>query len=137
MYNIFRLTGRYPEAAYIRELFDEPTTILYQVWSLIRTVDDWHEPGSSIPLERVLEQTDELILSVVKTLEGEEEAEIVQHLLHLRDVLSREGTGELLTREAEGARQHIINLVNTFFYERLTALPQIKQYIEDMSVSSD
>src|SRR5674476_504387 len=34
MYNIFRLTGRYNEAAFLRELFDEPATILYQVGSL-------------------------------------------------------------------------------------------------------
>ena len=35
MYNVFRLTGRHLDAAYLRELFDEPTTMLYQVWSLI------------------------------------------------------------------------------------------------------
>ena len=40
MYNVFRLTGRYAEAAYIRELFDEPVTALYQVAALIRTLDD-------------------------------------------------------------------------------------------------
>jgi hypothetical protein len=40
MYNIFRLTGRYPEAVFLRELFDEPSSLLYQVWSLIRTLDD-------------------------------------------------------------------------------------------------
>ena len=32
MYNVFRLTGRHFDAAYLRELFDEPTTMLYQVW---------------------------------------------------------------------------------------------------------
>ena len=51
MYNIFRLTGRYEEAAFLRELFDEPATILYQVWSLIRTIDDAYSAGSSIPPE--------------------------------------------------------------------------------------
>jgi len=40
MYNIFRLTGRFEEAVFLRELFDEPTSMLYQVWALIRTVDD-------------------------------------------------------------------------------------------------
>ena len=40
MYNVFRLTGRYTEAAYLRELFDEPVTALYQVAALIRTLDD-------------------------------------------------------------------------------------------------
>ena len=46
MYNIFRLTGRYEEAAFLRELFDEPAPMLYQVWSLIRTVDDASNPDS-------------------------------------------------------------------------------------------
>ena len=40
MYNVFRMNGKYKEAAYIRELFDEPVTALYQVSALIRTLDD-------------------------------------------------------------------------------------------------
>ena len=40
LYNVFRLSGRYYEAAYIRELFDEPVTALYQLAALLRTVDD-------------------------------------------------------------------------------------------------
>ena len=46
LYNIFRLTGRYTEAAYIRELFDEPTTALYQLSALIRTIKDAATEGS-------------------------------------------------------------------------------------------
>ena len=55
MYNIFRLTGRYEEAAFLRELFDEPTTMLYQVWSLIRTIDDCFQPDSTVSLDTLLE----------------------------------------------------------------------------------
>ena len=40
MYNLFRLTGRYEEAAYLRELFDEKATALYQVAALIRSLDE-------------------------------------------------------------------------------------------------
>jgi hypothetical protein len=40
LYNVFRLTGRYAEAAFIRELFDEPVTALYQVAALLRTLDE-------------------------------------------------------------------------------------------------
>ena len=40
LYNVFRLTGRYAEAAYLRELFDEPVTALYQVAALLRTLDE-------------------------------------------------------------------------------------------------
>jgi hypothetical protein len=130
MYNIFRLTGRYQEAAYLRELFDEPATVLYQVWSLIRTIDDTFSPGGTIPLETLLGQADKLILTVVDVLEGEIETEIVRILLRLRDILSRERGGHELSPQAEAARAEIINLVNNFYYEKLTGVPQIRDYID-------
>ncbi len=83
MYNIFRLTGRYNEAAIIRELFDEPSSMLYQVWALIRTMEECSHPGSSITEEIVQSQADRLILEVVRSLEGDEESIVVQHLLNL------------------------------------------------------
>ncbi len=132
MYNIFRLTGRYYEAAFLRELFDEPATILYQVWSLLRTIDDTVKPGASIKMEYVLSQTDHLIVEVVDTLEGEEESEIVRQLLKLRDALTRQKEGQGLTAEADAARSQVINIVNNFFYEKLVALPEIKSYMESM-----
>jgi hypothetical protein len=131
MYNIFRLTGRYPEAAFIRELFDEPASLLYQVWSLIRTLDDTSRSGTeSIPLEQVEAQTDQLIMTVVQTLEGEEEDELVRRLLTVRDLLGRRQSGEMLTWEAEAARQQLANIVNNFFHDRLVALPQIRDYMD-------
>jgi len=130
MYNVFRLTGRYEEAAYLRELFDEPSTMLYQVWSLIRTIDDCADPDSPITVEDTLAQNDRLILSVVDILEGKQETEIVRRLLRLRDALTRQNTGEELTTEAEAARAEVISIVNNFFYEKLTAVPEIKSYIE-------
>jgi hypothetical protein len=133
MYNIFRLTGRYQEAAYLRELFDEPTTVLYQVWSLIRTIDDTFTPGSSIPLETLLAQSDKLLLTVVDVLEGEKETEIVRILLRLRDILSREQGGHELSPQAEAARAEIINLVNNFFYDKLCGIPQIKLYMDGLA----
>ncbi len=131
MYNIFRLTGHYEEAVFIRELFDEPATILYQVWSLLRTIDDAAKPECGIPKENLLAQTDHLILDVVKALEGEQEEEIVRSLLRLRDTLTRQAMGQELSTEAEAARAQVINIVNNFFHERLVALPTIKAYIED------
>jgi len=130
MYNIFRLTGRYEEAAFLRELFDEPATILYQVWSLIRTIDDAYSSGSSIPHEQLIASADRLIMDVIKALEGEAESEIVSHLLKLRDALSRPEAGQTLTYEAEAARAEVINIVNNFFYVRLVGMPVIKEYME-------
>ncbi|HWR67131.1 MAG TPA: hypothetical protein VN364_13520 [Bellilinea sp.] len=133
MYNIFRLTGRYQEAAYLRELFDEPSTVLYQVWSLIRTIDDTFGKGSDISLDTLLGQADHLILTVVDVLEGEKETEIVRMLLRLRSLLSQEQTGKELSPQAEAARDELINLVNNFYYEKLTGLPTIKDYIDCMA----
>ena len=130
MYNVFRLTGRYEEAVFLRELFDEPTTMLYQVWSLIRTIDDCVNPDSPITVDDTLAQNDRLILAVVDTLEGEQESEIVRRLLRLRDALTRQQTNQELTMDAEAARAEVINVVNNFYYERLTAVPAIKAYID-------
>jgi hypothetical protein len=133
MYNIFRLNGRYVEAAYLRELFDEPTTVLYQVWSLIRTIDDATGPNATISLQTVLQQADELILSVTELLEGEQEVEIVRLLLRLRDILSREDAEDQLSPQAEAARAEVINVVNNFFYQKLIGVPTIKSYMEALA----
>jgi hypothetical protein len=130
MYNIFRLTGRYEEAAFIRELFDEPATVLYQVWSLIRTLDDATRADSDISLETLLAQADRLILAVIDALEGDQEAEIVRQLLQLRESL--QATGQVESQPVEAARARVINIVNNFFYERLTAVPSIKVYIDNI-----
>jgi hypothetical protein len=130
MYNIFRLTGRYEEAAFIRELFDEPTTVLYQVWSLIRTIDDALVPGSGIPLEALHRQADVLIAEVKQALEGTQETEIVHRLEHLRDSLGDQAGRVAWTAEAEAARAEVINIVNNFFHGKLTGHPAISVYID-------
>jgi hypothetical protein len=127
MYNIFRLTGRYEEAAYIRELFDEPATVLYQVWTLIRTIDDAAQPEAGISTDTLIQQTDRLILDVIKALEDDREAEIVKQLLRLRDGLVE--AGDASSQPVEAARAQVINIVNNFFHERLTAVPTIQEYI--------
>ena len=132
MYNIFRLTGKYEEAAFLRELFDEPATILYQIWSLIRTIDDAYIPGSSITNEQMVTSADNLILEVIRALEGDEETEIVKHLLNLRTALARPEARNQLTAEAEAARAMVINIVNNFFFERLAAMPTIREYMKEV-----
>ena len=128
MYNVFRLTGRYEEAAYLRELFDEPATVLYQVWTLIRTIDDAAQPDSGLPTAALVEQTDKLILEVVRSLDDDREAAIVKELLRLRDGLV--ATGDADSQPVEAARAQVINLVNNFFHDRLTAVPTIREYME-------
>jgi hypothetical protein len=132
MYNVFRLSGRHVDAAFVRELFDEPATILYQVWSLIVTLDNATQPGSAIPIDDVRRQADALVLDVVKMLDGEEEAEIVEALQHLNRTLESQPPGAERTAQVEGAQARVVNLVNTFFHDKLTAMPSIKEYIDAM-----
>src|SRR3954453_7930279 len=137
MYNVFRLTGRTLDAAYLRELFDEPTTMLYQVWSLIGTLENAATPGSSISAETVQTQTDDLVLTVVKALDGVQEAELVAALLKLRVALqetNRGGTsavgGEV---DIEAAKVQVVNLINNFFRDQLTSVPSIKDYMDSLA----
>jgi hypothetical protein len=130
MYNIFRLTGRYEEAAFLRELFDEPTTLLYQIWSLVRTIDDALQPGSQITRKEMVDHADQLIRRVIDVLEGEVEEEITHRLQRLREILISDLDDEAWAAAVEAARARAINVVNNFFHERLTALPSIKQYMD-------
>jgi hypothetical protein len=132
MYNIFRLSGRHLEAAYVRELFDEPATILYQVWSLISTLENATQPGSSIPIEAVQAQADALVLDVISALEGAEEVEIVKAIQQLRQSLELQELGEKRVAEVEAAQTRVINVVNTFFHDKLTGMPTINSYISDI-----
>lgn len=132
MYNVFRLSGRYLDAAFVRQLFDEPTTLLYQVWSLIGTLDNAAQPGSGIPWSAVVEQSNQIFLEVVMTMDGDDEVEIVSALLQLRQALEEQEPGEGRSAAVEGARARVINVVNTFFRDKLTGRPTIKDYIDQI-----
>ena len=132
MYNIFRLTGRYGEAAFLRELFDEPATVLYQVWSLIETLNEAGEPGSTITMDTMLKQADTLILNVIKALEGPDELNIVQSLLRLRDSISRHDPSRMRSDDVIYSQTEVIKVVNDFFYQRLSGIPSILDYMRDI-----
>ena len=129
MYNVFRLTGRYLDAVYLRELFDEPAALLYQVWSLVRTIDDAVNPDEPTTMREAVTQADTLITEVASVLDGAEETEIVRTLVRLRQHLDNDEHGTALSTEAEAARGLLKNLVNTFFHDRLVAVPTISAYI--------
>mgnify|MGYP001048888934 CR=1 FL=1 len=136
MYNIFRLTGRYEEAVFLRELFDEPTSMLYQVWSLIRTVDDAVQVKAAFKQEQLLQQAEDLMLEVIRVMEDSREAEIVSRILRFRDAIKNQDNYEELSAQAEAAREELINVVNNFFYDRLVAVPEIKTYMEQFQLAN-
>ncbi|MDZ7844712.1 MAG: hypothetical protein U5K99_07925 [Anaerolineales bacterium] len=132
LYNIFRLTGRYADAAYLRELFDEPTTLLYQIGALIRTIEESFQQESDIDRDAILNQADELILGVSEVMEGEKEVELIRKLLNLRNLLSDDLNRGKLSTQADAAQEEVINIVNNFFHEKLTGVPTINEYLENL-----
>jgi hypothetical protein len=133
MYNIFRLTGRHQAAALIRELFDEPAALLYQVWSLLRTIDDAVQPGSTIDRETLVEQTDELIRDVMETTEGPLESEIVMALIRLRDdLIGRTNLGDALGELIADSRAKVEGLVNEFFKAKLLGIPEVNEFLDSL-----
>ena len=129
MYNVFRLSGRHLDAAFVRELFDEPI----------------HDPVPGVvahrhPRQRVaagqLDSDRERAAPGGRAdrardpaLDGAEETEIVRALLQLRRTLDDQQAGEQRSAEVEAAQTQVVNLVNTFFRDRLVAMPTIDEYI--------
>jgi hypothetical protein len=132
MYNIFRLTGRFQEAMFIRELFDEPAARLYQVWALLDTLD---QAGADVDLTEVkinVPQIDALIKAVVECAEGPRESEIVMELLKLRDIVaaSREASPDWIL-VLDTTRTNVASLVNEYFRAKLYAIPPVATYLAE------
>ncbi len=130
MYNIFRLTGRYQEAAFIRELFNEPAARLYQVWALLDTLEWSGEDATRLDQAVSIAEIDDLIKTVVEIAEGPRESEIVLSLLKLRDIVAgRRELGADWASAIETSRREVALMVNDYFREKLYAIPQVAEYL--------
>ncbi len=132
LYNIFRLTGRYAEAVYLRELFDEPTTILYQVAAHIRTLDEADRPGAEFDVDLMVRQTDDMIMAAIGALEGQGEAEMVRRLLAVRDNLQARRGAAGRTADIDDVKSQALVAVNEYFERRLFEVPTIRAYVEGL-----
>jgi hypothetical protein len=133
LYNVFRMNGHYAEAAYIRELFDEPVTALYPVAALIRTLDDAANSGEDFDSETMVAQVDKLIMSAIQALEGPDEAEMVGHLLRLRDAVAHRAAEADRTEDMAGVQQAASRAVNEYFEKALRSVPEIDEYLKGIA----
>ena len=133
VYNIFRITGRHAEAAYIRELFDEPVTALYQVAALLRTLDEAADAGDAFETDAMVAQVDQLIMSAIRALDGPAEAEMVRRLLHLRDALMHRAEGDARADDIAGVQADARAAVNAYFQRVLTSVPSIAAYLDSVA----
>jgi hypothetical protein len=133
LYNIFRLTGRWSEAAFVRELFDEPAALLYQVVALLDTIDEAVTSAPELDRDVLIDQVDRLIRVVVRVCEGPTEEQIVDALLKLRDDLSgRRALGKERGEVLMTSSRQVSELVNQYFQERLLLMPEIVDYLESL-----
>jgi hypothetical protein len=135
LYNVFRLTGRYAEAAYLRELFDEPVTALYQVAALLRTLDEASAGEDAFDTEAMVAQFDGLIMSSIAALDGPAEAEMVRLLLRLRDGFSHDAASAGRSTDLEDARTGAMREVDAYFKRALDSVPSIKAFIDDLATN--
>lgn len=136
LYNIFRLTGRYAEAAYLRELFDEPTTVLYQIAALVRTLDEADRPGADFDPEVLVNQADTLIMSAVAALDGPAEASMVRSLMAVRTNLLEGGGAAGRSGDVGLVKDEALRSVNEYFERRLRAVPSIQAYLEELAATA-
>jgi hypothetical protein len=133
MYNVFRITGQYAEAAYVRELFDEPVTALYQVSALLRTLDEAADAGETFETDAMVAQVDQLIMSAIAALEGRAETEMVRRLLRLRDALSQRAEAARRADDIASMQADAMTEVNAYFKKVLTSVPSIQAYLDGVA----
>ena len=132
LYNVFRMNGHYAEAAFIRELFDEPITALYQVAALIQTLNDAAGSGDDFDAETMTEQVDKLIMSAIQALDGPEEAEMVGHLLKLRNSIQAHGAEADRAEDMDDVQTAAMKAVNDYFERALRSVPEIDAYLKEI-----
>ncbi len=134
MYNVFRLTGRFEEAAYVRELFDEPAALLYQVSAFLDGLVDLGSDTDAIDREILIQQVDDLIRSVTSAAEGPLETDLVMALIRVRDdITGRKALGSAWEGTLRGMQADIDGLVNQYFEARLRAIPEVCDYLDALA----
>ncbi|MCL1598979.1 MAG: hypothetical protein M3094_07330 [Actinomycetia bacterium] len=129
IYDIFWHGDEPEKALEIGNVFDLPAMVLFQVPPLVRAI---HRMGPTPPTATraaALEQIDDLIRLVIMVLGGESDAEVLRRLDDLRHALSATQEGSDRYEAVTAVADHLSHLVNAFFFDRLTAIPAVRNYV--------
>jgi hypothetical protein len=134
LYNLFRVADELEAAAYVRELFDEPTARLYQVPGLLEAADVALDPESGIDRDTVLRQLDVVAAAIADVTDGADEGELLAELGRLRDDALDDGRrGESWAGVLADVRARAAVLVNAFFRERLLAHDRVREVVDELA----
>lgn len=133
LYNLFRLTDQLEAAAYVRELFDEPSAQLYQVPGLLEAAEiALRDPRAEIDRGTVLKQIELVARQVKDATEGKDEARILAELERLRSDVLSEPPGADWDAILQEVRKRCAEIVNEFFRTRLFGLATIREFVEGL-----
>jgi len=134
LYNLFRVADELEAAAYVRELFDEPQAVLYQVPTLLYAADVALDPQSGIDRSTVLMQIEVVAAAIADATDGVEERELLAQLDRLRDEALAEGgrDGDWAT-VLEEVRARCAAIVSEFFREQLLAHDRVRMFLDEIA----
>ena len=89
--------------------------------------------GDAFEAETLIAQVDRLIMSAIQASTGPQEAEMVGHLLRLRDSLGAHESHAERQDEMTGITAAALGAVNDYFERMLRAMPEIEAYLEDVA----
>jgi hypothetical protein len=137
LYNLFRVADELEAAAYVRELFDEPTARLYQVPGLLEAADLALDPESGIDRDTVLHQLEVVAAAIADVTDGADEDELLAELSRLRDDALDDGRrGESWAVVLADVRTRSAELVNEFFRARLLAHDRVREIVAELANES-
>ena len=129
IYEILRLSGEHDKAREIGSLLDVPAMVLFQVPPLTRSIHEMGASATTAACDAALEQIDDLSRLVLMALDGNTDADIVLRLINLREAVSAIDGDPERFELATAAAGRLTNLVNAFFFDRLTAIPSLRTYV--------
>jgi len=134
LYNLFRVADELEAAAYVRELFDEPSARLYQVPGLLEAADRALDPDSGIDRDTVLHQLDVVADAIADVTDGADEDELLGELRRLRDeAMADGGRGASWATVLADVRVRSSEIVNEFFRERLLAHDRVREIVAELA----
>jgi hypothetical protein len=75
-------------------------------------------------------EVDRLIMSAIQALDGPEEAEMVGHLLKLRNSIQKRGAESDRAEDMAGVQDAALKAVNDYFERALRSVPEIDAYLQ-------
>lgn len=134
LYNLFRVADELEAAAYVRELFDEPQAVLYQVPTLLYAADVALDPQSGIDRGAVLMQIEVVADAIADATDGIQERELLAQLDRLRDEAlaegGRDGDWAAVLHEV---RERCAAIVSEFFREQLLAHDRVRAFLDEIA----